>query len=367
MPIDPRIRPASPAARRPDRLRGLAVAGGTTVALLAAAAPSQAAETTAKTTGTTTIKLSGALKSVLKRSRVSVSGVSPARRGATAIKLPLTSATVDPEAGSGTLNHAGALRFKRGRRSLTVKSFRVAVASSGSSVTVGIGSGRVRMFTVDTTGVKIAQTSKRLTVSGLGVKLTPIGASRLNRALGVTRFRSGTSLGVASAAIAVPGGSGATGAAATSGTTLRGGTSTLTLTPEARAGARAGGASFSTVAPATGGDGGPFAFPITGGALDGAKRFAGSATLAGALQVTFAGQTYVLSDPVVDTASRKLTAVFRGSRVDVFALDLGAVRDVAYDNQLVLDGIGVRQSTTGPFGGTSNALFGTLRIDATTD
>lgn len=356
---------------RSPRLRTLAVTGGTAAVLLAAGAPAASAQTdagtTAKASGTTTITLSSAVKTAMSKGRVSLRGVSPARRGATAVKLPLTSATIDQAAGSGTLNHTGALKFVRRGRSITLKTFRVSVAPDASSITVGVGSSRVRAFTVDTAGVKIKQTSKKLTLSNLGVKLTPIGASRLNRALKITRFKSGMSVGVASTAITTPGATGGSGAAA--GTVLKSGTSTLTLTDAAKAGLTSGGATISTVAPATGSGSGPFKFPITGGAVDGAKAFAGTTTLGGALQLTAQGQTLTLSDPIVDTANKVITAVVNGSRIEAFSLDLSTVRNVAYEGQLVLDGIIVKRATTGPLSdpnGNVGGPIGTLRIDALT-
>jgi hypothetical protein len=347
------------------RLRVLIVAGGASAALLAAAAPSSAAETTTKASGTTTIKLSAAVKSAMKKGKVTLGGIAPGKRGATTVKLPLGSATIDPDTGSGTLNHTGGVRFKRGGRTIALKAFRVAVAPESSSISVAIGSSRVRMFDVDTSDVKIAQTAKRLTLGNLDVKLTSVGASRLNRALKVSRFRSGMSVGVASAAIATP------GAAAPAGSTvLKSGTTTLTLTPEAKAGLAQSGATIGTNAPATGSGSGPYAFPITGGALDASKAFAGSATHSGALVLTAQGQSLTLQDPVVDLAASQVTAVVNGTRVEAFSLDLSTLRHVRYDGQLVLDGIVVKRAKSGPLSDPSGApsgVIGTLRLDAKTD
>ncbi|MDO9408261.1 HtaA domain-containing protein [Patulibacter sp.] len=357
------------ATRRPSpRLRAVVVAGGTAAALLAATGTATAAESTAKASGTTTVKLASSFTASMKRSKISLSGVSPARRGATAVKLPLKSATIDAEAGSGTLNHSGALRFRRGKRSITLKTFRVAVLPTGSNISVGVGSSRVRIATVDTSGVKIAQGKRKLTLSNLDVKLTAIGASRLNRALGVTRFRSGASLGAASAAIDTPAGGGASGAAA--GSVLKSGVATLSLTNEAKGGIAASGGSISTVAPATGSGTGPFSFPITGGSLDASKAFAGQATLGGAMTLTAQGQTLTLQDPIVDLAGAVITANVNGARVEAFSLDVSPLRSVRYDGQLVLDGIVVKRARSGPLSDTSGqpaGVIGTLRLDAKTD
>lgn len=357
--------------RRPSpRLRAAAVAGGTAAALLAAAAPATAAEATAKATGTTTVKLSSSITSTMKGAKVSLSGVSPARRGATAVKLPLTSATVDPEAGSGTLNHKGALRFKRRGRSITLKTIRLTLTPSAATVTAGIGSSRVRIATVDTSGVKITQARKRLTLAGLQVDLTAIGASRLNRALRIQRFKPGQSLGVTTAVVDTPAAAGGGGAGSTAGSNLKGGTSTLSLTPEARAGLAGSGATIGTAAPATGSGPGPYAFPITGGSLDASRGFAGSVPLAGSLLLTSGGNTLTLKDPIVDLAGSVITADVNGERVPAFALDLAGLRSVRYDGQLVLDGITVRRATSGKLAdpqGAPSGVIGTLRIDARTD
>lgn len=358
----------TPTKRATHRLRLLAVAGGTTAALLVAAAPSSAADTTAKATGTTTIKLSTAIKNAMKKGKTQLKGVSPAKRGATAVKLPLKSASVDMTAGSGTLNHSGAIKFVRRGRSISLKSFKLAITPKSSTISVTVGSSSVRAFNVDASGVKIKQTKKKITLSDLQVTLTPIGASRLNRALKIQRFKSGMSLGVASAVVNTPNGTGAGGATG-SGTTLTSGTTTLSLTPEAQAGLVAGGATISTVAPATGSGGGPFAFPITGGAVDGAKAFAGSTTLAGSLVLTAQGQAVTFTDPIVDTTNSVVTAIVNGNRVELFSLDLSGVRNVAYEGQLVLDGIVVKRAKTGPLSDPQGAVpgvIGTLRIDAKT-
>lgn len=355
--------------RTSPRLRSAVVAGGAAAALLAASAPASAAEATAKASGTTTVKLSASVKSTMKRAKISLSGVSPARRGATAVKLPLTSATIDPEAGSGTLNHKGALRFKRRGRSITLKTIRLTLTPSQATVTAAIGSSRVRIATVDTSGVKITQARKRLKLSDLQVELTAIGASRLNRALRIQRFKPGQPLGATSAVIDTPAGTNGTGGG-TAGSNLKSGTSTLTLTPEARAGLAGSGATIGTAAPATGSGAGPYAFPIAGGALDASRNFAGSVPLAGSLLLSAQGNTLTLKDPIVDLAGSVVTAEVNGSRVPAFALDLAGMRNVRYDGQLVLDGITVRRATSGPLAdpeGKPSGVIGTLRIDARTD
>lgn len=356
------------------RLRVLAVAGGTAAALLVASAPASAAEATAPATGTTTIKLSSAVKSAMKKGKITLSGIAPARRGATAVKLPLTSATIDAAAGSGTLNHSGSLRFKRGKRSVTLKTFRIALSPSAANASVGIGSSRVRSFEVDTSGVKITQARTKTTLANLKVTLTPIGASRLNRALGGTRFKSGATFGIASAAVATtPGAGTGTGPGAgtpAAGSTLKSGTSTLSLTPEAKAGIAAGGATLGTVAPATGSGTGPYAFPISSGSLDAARAFAGTASLGGSLTLTAQGNTITMADPIVDLGAAVITAVVNGTRVEAFSLDLSAVRNARYDGQLVLDGIIVKRAKSGPLAdpqGAPSGVIGTLRIDAKTD
>lgn len=359
---------SSPRSRHP---RTLVVAGGAVAALLLASAPASAQEAaTAKATGTTTIKLSSSVKSVLKRSKVSLSGVSPARRGATAVKLPLRTATVDPTAGSGTLNHAGSLRFRRGKRSIALKTFRVAIQQTKSNVNVGVGSSRVRAFDLDTSGITIKQAKRKLTLGNLKVTLTAVGASRLNRALGVTRFKPGASFGVSSTVIDVPAGTGTgTGTGSATGA-LKSGTASLTLSSEAKAGLGATGASITATAPATGSGTGPYAFPITGGSLDASKGFAGSATLAGSLALTYQGQTLVLQDPIVDLAGSVVTAIVNGARVEAFSLETAGLRNVRYDGQLVLDGIVVRRAKTGPLAdpnGAPSGVIGTLRLDAKTD
>ncbi|MEV4422074.1 hypothetical protein AB0L40_19140 [Patulibacter sp. NPDC049589] len=360
----------TPNTRSSHRLRALVVTGGTAAALLVAAAPSSAADTTAKASGTTTIKLSSALTSAMKKGKVALRGVAPARRGATAVKLPLSTATFNADGTSGTLNHAGSLKFVRRGRSITLKTFRIAVAPSGSNVTVGIGSSRVRAFNVDTSAAKVVQTKKKLTLSNLKVTLTPIGASRLNRALKIQRFKSGMSLGVTSASVDIPAGTGTGTPSTGSGTVFKSGTASLTLTDAAKAGiAATPGASLNTTAPATGAGTGPYAFPITGGTVDGAKAFAGSVTLAGALNLTADGQTLTLSDLIIDTANSVITAVVGGTRIEAFSLDQSPLRSVAYDGQLVLGGIVVKRAKTGPLSdqtGAAPGVIGTLRIEALT-
>jgi hypothetical protein len=362
-------RPSTPAASH--RLRTLAVAAGGTTALLLAAAVPAADAATVKTTGTTTIKLSTSLKSTLKRSGTSLSGLSPARRGATAVKLPLSSATIDPETQGGTINHSGSLRFRRAKRSIVMKGFRVTIDPESSSIAASIGGSRVRVFDVDLSGIAVKQSRRRLTLSNLGVKLTAIGASRLNRALRTTRYKSGASFGVASTAIDVPANAGgSTTTTSGSGSVLKGGTSTLTLTEEAKAGLAASGASVSTIAPATGSGNGPFAFPVTGGGLDGGKGFAGQALLGGALVLSAQGGSITLQDPIVDVAAKQVTAIVNGSRVEAFSLDTSGLQSVRYEGQLVLDGILVKRATSGPLSdpsGQPSGVIGFLRLDATTD
>jgi hypothetical protein len=154
-------------------------------AVVAAAVPG----TASAASGTSVLTLKGAAATSLSGAGVKVSAVAPATAKGKAITLPVRSATVGATA---SLGHSGAIRFKKGSRTLTLKAPALRLAASGSRLTVKLGGRTTTILTVDAAKRSLNASAGTAALKGASVKLTAAGAAAIRRALKVKALKSGT-------------------------------------------------------------------------------------------------------------------------------------------------------------------------------
>lgn len=123
----------------------------------------------------TTLTLNGPAAKSLKSKGVKIYEQLPARGAGSRIEFPVSGGTIATKA---TINHQGALRFKRGSKRLTLKSVRVVIGTGAQSVSAVNGSKRVTIFSIKN-GTSTATLNKGASTAKLsGGKLSFTGAAK---------------------------------------------------------------------------------------------------------------------------------------------------------------------------------------------
>jgi hypothetical protein len=115
--------------------------------------------------------------------------------------FPITGGRVDAATLAGFINHSGGLRFANvaNGHTLTLTNFRIRI-SHNPGLTAEVNrdpSVRVRILNLDLGHAKIAEHPPWVRVSNVRATLTRTAAAALNRALGVSFFAKGITLGTA--------------------------------------------------------------------------------------------------------------------------------------------------------------------------
>jgi hypothetical protein len=150
------------------------------VVLAAVAAAAVVPSTASAASGTSVLTLKGAAATSLSAAGVKVSAVAPATAKGKAITLPVTSATVGATA---SLGHSGAIRFKKGSRTLTLKTPALRLAAGGSRLTVNLAGKTTPILTVNAAKRSLNATAGTAALKGGSLKLTAAGATAIRRAL----------------------------------------------------------------------------------------------------------------------------------------------------------------------------------------
>lgn len=219
--------------------RPAVLATAVAAALAAAVVPASAQ---AAASGTSVLTLKGTAASSLSAAGVKASAVSPATAKGKAISFPVKTVTVG---GTAALGHSGAIRFKKGSKTLTLKTPALRLAATGSRLTAKVDGKTTTILTVDAAKRSLNATNGTVALKGASVKLTAAGAAAIKKALRLKSLRSGTlgTLTVDATTGATTGSSGGTGTGST-GSGSTGGGSTgggSTGTPSTGGGASSGG------------------------------------------------------------------------------------------------------------------------------
>jgi hypothetical protein len=155
-------------------------------ALLAAAlfallafAPFAAAAPDPVASGTTTVTLNNGFVKALQKGGVKVLKVSPATAKGKTVTLPVSGGSLDPLTGQGTVTHSGGIKFKQGKKSVSLTNLEIDTTTASLSAKVGkktfkVASVKGFSFTRNGFGVDLKVTK---------LKLTGKAAKELNKAL----------------------------------------------------------------------------------------------------------------------------------------------------------------------------------------
>jgi hypothetical protein len=261
-------------ATQPRMARGMrlpaAIVAAALFALLAFA-PLASATPDPVASGSTTITLNKGWTKYLKTFGIKIQKISPTKLKGQKATFPVNGGEMDPTNGLGTLNLAGGLKFKAGKKKTTVKGL---VLDTGRSVLTGkVGGKKVKLANLK--GLSYERNGFGVNVRLKKLKLNKAAAKQLNKKLGFAKgkpkpFLGGKTIGKSSSE------SQPTTVAIIPGHTLRFATSEPTIKKLLEAGV-----TLNTIAPTEVVD--PtlthpvFDFPITGGSV-------GPAATAGTVQ-----------------------------------------------------------------------------------
>ena len=264
--------------------------------------------------GTTSVTIDKRPAKVLKKNKVKVQRVKPAKVQKGSIAFPVTGGKLNPtDPTTAVIRHSGGLRFKSGKRKLVAKNFKIKV---GKGVLVAkVGKSNVRLLSLDLSRVQIGRDGFGVDVRRVGLSLTGAAAKALNQTFKVKVFKKGLRLGHA----VVKTQPSSVGLAAEGSTDLTPDAGTVGLLVGA-------GVVPAPIAPATVTSGGDFSFPITGGRND-VNTFAGEIRHSGGISLTQGMTVLELTDFTINVdGDPDLTAVVNGGdRVSILDLDLSGL------------------------------------------
>ncbi|HTX07905.1 MAG TPA: hypothetical protein VME22_04785 [Solirubrobacteraceae bacterium] len=176
-----------------SRYRFLLLGALCSIALLAAA--TAYAATSGSASNSATLTLSAKAQKSLANRHVTLRAQRPATRKKSSYALPESSGKWNFVNATGTLNFKGVLALAVGKRKFKINSVTFSRPAKGNGqVTVKLAGKKVKLFTI--TGrphVKEAATSETLT--GMTAKLAKPGATRLNKELGGSAFKTNQKFG----------------------------------------------------------------------------------------------------------------------------------------------------------------------------
>jgi len=168
-----------------------AVAVVAALAALLVFAPFASATSDPVASGSTAINLNKGFFKKLKKSGVKVLKVSPATLKSRKLTLPVAGGSMDPVNGLGSLELSGGFKFKREKKQVAVNTLVLDTAKSTLSGKVG---GK-KMKVASVTGLTYARNGFGVNVNVAKLKLTGNAAKQLNKKLGFTGQKKGTSKG----------------------------------------------------------------------------------------------------------------------------------------------------------------------------
>ena len=294
------------------RLAGASFASLVALAVILFAAPAASANPIAAGSTKLTVDKKPAKK--LKKNKIAVNRVKPAKVQKGSFVFPVTGGNLKPtDPSTGVIKHSGGLKFQKGKRKLVAKKFVIKVANG--VVVAKVGGGNVRLLTVDLSKAKISREDYGINVSRVGLSLTGAAAKALNKTLKTKAFKKGLRLGHA----VVKTQPSTVGLAAEGSTDVTADAGTVALLVGA-------GIIPAPIAPASLTPAGDFSFPITGGRLAD-NTFEGEIRHSGGISLTQGMNVLELTDFTINVdGDPDLTAVVNGgTRVSILDLDLSGL------------------------------------------
>lgn len=282
------------------------------IAVPLAFAPLASADYDPLGSGATRLTLDASFLATLKRNRVELSAVAPAKLVAGTVTMPISGGKFDPISAKGTIEHEGALLFRRGSRSIPIKALRLKTTQRRSPLSAKVGGSQLKLASAGVLAVSREGFGERIGIPALA--LSSKLATRLGKKLRLKGvFEEGQPLGrsltrVRPETIAVPGR----------------GRAEMTLDPAFEAKLASRFVAVNPIFPAE--HFGPvFTLPIFGGAIapDGS---AGVIETSGALELLQLGRGQVFFDQAwFDLEGRALSAEMDVEPVPAFPGKLGRV------------------------------------------
>jgi len=176
-----------------SRCRCLGIGALCSLALLSAA--TAFAATSAGSSPSATLTLSAKAKSSLSKRHVTLRAPWPGVRKKSSYALPESSGTWNFVNATGTLNFKGVLALKAGKRSFKINSVTFTRPAKGNGqLTVKLAGKKVKLFTI-TGRPKVNNAATSQTLTGMTAKLAKPGATRLNKELGGSAFKTNQKFG----------------------------------------------------------------------------------------------------------------------------------------------------------------------------
>jgi hypothetical protein len=142
--------------------------------------------------GRSVLKLDPQLREVLDAAQVTIGPAGEASKLANGIALPITAGQLDIDTPSGTIQHAGGLKFSAFGTS--VEADNLVVRPQDGVVTARIDGERVQLFSADVGQPEVLETSDTVVLPS-DVSIGSGAVNALNDALGVKVFDSGLHIG----------------------------------------------------------------------------------------------------------------------------------------------------------------------------
>jgi hypothetical protein len=168
---------------QPRMARGAKLTAGLLAAALFALlafAPFASAAPDPVASGTATVTLKNGFVKSLKKQKVKVTKLAPARLKGKKATFSVTGGEMDPISGAGTLNLSGGLKFKAGKKTVKVKA--LVVNTAKKSLYAKIGGRKLRFAAI--AGWSFARAGFGVSLTIKKLKLTNAAAKQLNKKLG---------------------------------------------------------------------------------------------------------------------------------------------------------------------------------------
>jgi hypothetical protein len=146
--------------------------------------------------GTTTLNFNKNFFKKMKKSDVKILKISPTKIAGRIASLTVSGGSVDPTTGLGTINLSGGLKFKDGKKNVTLKS--LIIDTTGKSLSGKVGNKSLKVASL--AGVSFTRDGFGTDVNVGTMKLTGKAATQMNKSLGLKKssekvFKSNQVLG----------------------------------------------------------------------------------------------------------------------------------------------------------------------------
>lgn len=310
-------------------LRILSLATGVALAL-----PAAASAATTPAGGHTDLTLASKAAKAFTAAGVKVTPVETTANADGSIPFPVTDAT------SKRIDHVGGLKLTKGKRSLTLTDFSIALKKGAPTrIIAKAGAAKVPAFTLDAKKTKTTADGLDTLVGPVGVKLSATGASAIKTRLGV-KLPAGYALGNATV-------------------TLQSAATRVTLDSGTAGVLKQLGVSVAPEAPAVAGS--TIQFPVTN--AGGTISTKAPITHSGGLVFSAGGKTLTVGDFTIDPVAGVLYAERTPvGRLPLFNVDLSGAAVTTPGIQAVVSGAKLALTSEGA--GALNSTFGVAAFTA---